>query len=74
MVKRLNQSRHSFTSYLLCFSAMQKYLQRIGIQPIAVGGHSLGELTAFCTVGAYDEKNPNMSGCHTGKSHVYVRG
>lgn len=42
----------------ICFVSLlwQKYLERIGIQPVAVGGHSLGELTAFCAAGAYDEK------------------
>lgn len=34
----------------------QKYLHRLGIQPVAVGGHSLGELTAFQAAGIYDEK------------------
>jgi acyl transferase domain-containing protein len=33
------------------------YLKRLGIKPIAVGGHSLGELIAFHTAGAFDEKS-----------------
>jgi enediyne polyketide synthase len=33
-----------------------EYLDRLGIQPTAVGGHSLGELTAFCCAGAFDKK------------------
>lgn len=51
-------TKGDIVSPAICFVSLlwQKYLQRIGIQPVAVGGHSLGELTAFCTVGAYDEK------------------
>jgi enediyne polyketide synthase len=33
------------------------YLNRLGIKPVAVGGHSLGELTAFQAAGAFDEKS-----------------
>lgn len=42
----------------ICFVSLlwQKYLESLGIKPVAVGGHSLGELTAFCAAGAYDEK------------------
>jgi len=32
------------------------YLQKLGVEPVAVGGHSLGELTAFYATGAFDEK------------------
>jgi acyl transferase domain-containing protein len=31
-------------------------LRELGIQPVAVGGHSLGELTAFHAAGAFDER------------------
>lgn len=31
-----------------------QYLQHLGLQPMAVGGHSLGELTAFHAAGAFD--------------------
>lgn len=31
-------------------------LNRLGIRPVAVGGHSLGELTAFYAAGAFDER------------------
>jgi malonyl CoA-acyl carrier protein transacylase len=31
-------------------------LENLGIQPVVVGGHSLGELIAFYNAGAYDEK------------------
>jgi enediyne polyketide synthase len=42
----------------VCFVSLlwQKYLQRLGIKPVAVGGHSLGELTAFQAADCYDEK------------------
>lgn len=32
------------------------YLQKLGVEPVAVCGHSLGELTAFYATGAFDEK------------------
>jgi acyl transferase domain-containing protein len=43
-------------SQAICFVSLlwQKYLQRLGIQPVAVGGHSLGELSAFWSAGVYD--------------------
>lgn len=31
-------------------------LRRLGVEPVAAGGHSLGELTAFHAVGAFDEE------------------
>ncbi len=34
----------------------KRFLNRLGIKPVAVGGHSLGELTAFHEAGAFDEK------------------
>lgn len=42
----------------ICFTSLlwKRYLERLGIEPVAVGGHSLGELTAFQVAGAYDEK------------------
>jgi enediyne polyketide synthase len=33
-----------------------QFLERLGVKPYAVGGHSLGELTAFRAAGALDEK------------------
>jgi acyl transferase domain-containing protein len=42
----------------LCLASLiwMRYLKQLGIEPVAVGGHSLGELTAFYSAGAYDEK------------------
>lgn len=34
-----------------------RFLRHLGIEPAAVGGHSLGELTAFHAAGALDEKS-----------------
>ncbi|MBU4261438.1 MAG: SDR family NAD(P)-dependent oxidoreductase [Proteobacteria bacterium] len=41
----------------ICLSALLwcKKLDRLGIVPVAAGGHSLGELTAFHAAGAFDE-------------------
>ena len=33
-----------------------RHLENLGIRPSAVGGHSLGELTAFHAAGAFDDK------------------
>jgi len=42
----------------LCLSSLlwMEKLDRLGIKPVAVGGHSLGELTAFHAAGAFDEE------------------
>ncbi|MGB8330961.1 MAG: type I polyketide synthase, partial [Polyangiales bacterium] len=34
-----------------------RFMERLGVKPAAVGGHSLGELTAFYAAGALDEKS-----------------
>ncbi|NNK41229.1 MAG: acyltransferase domain-containing protein, partial [Myxococcales bacterium] len=34
-----------------------EFLRRLGLEPSAVGGHSLGELTAFHAAGALDQKS-----------------
>ncbi|MBH8576298.1 type I polyketide synthase [Nostocaceae cyanobacterium CENA369] len=51
-------TKADIASPAICFVSLlwQKYLEYVGIKPVAVGGHSLGELTAFCAAGAYDEK------------------
>ncbi len=43
----------------ICLTSMLylQYLRRLGITPEAVGGHSLGELTAFYAAGVFDEKS-----------------
>jgi len=42
----------------ICLTSLlwKRYLDRLGIKPVAVGSHSLGELTAFHEAGAFDEK------------------
>lgn len=42
----------------ICLASIiwMQYLKRLGIQPVAVGGHSLGELSAFYAAGGFDEK------------------
>lgn len=42
----------------ICLASLlwTRFLARIGVQPHVVGGHSLGELSALCAAGAFDEK------------------
>ena len=42
----------------ICLASLlwRRYIERLGIEPAAVGGHSLGELSAFCAAGAFDEE------------------
>ena len=42
----------------ICLASLlwMKYLGHLGVEPVAVGGHSLGELSAFHAAGAFDEK------------------
>ncbi len=40
----------------LCSLLWVEKLRRLGIRPVAVGGHSMGELTAFHVAGAFDEE------------------
>ncbi|MBM3890003.1 MAG: type I polyketide synthase, partial [Verrucomicrobia bacterium] len=41
----------------ICLASLlwMRALAKLGVTPVAVGGHSLGELTAFHAAGAYDE-------------------
>ena len=43
----------------ICLASMLwfEYFERLGIKPEVVGGHSLGELSAFCAGGAFDVEN-----------------
>ena len=51
-------SRAEIASPAICLVSLLwlRYLQELGIDPVAVGGHSLGELTAFHQAGAFDAK------------------
>ena len=37
--------------------AMARYLMTLGIHPVAMAGHSLGELTALCLAGVYSPED-----------------
>lgn len=56
----------------ICFASLlwQRYLERLGIKPSIIGGHSLGELTAFQAAGAYDEKTLLCFAAMRGKAMV----
>ena len=51
-------SRADIASPIICFCSLvwQRYLAKLGITPQIVAGHSLGELTAFQSASAFDEK------------------
>lgn len=51
-------SRSEIAQPAVCMASLlwTRHLARLGIRPVAVGGHSLGELTAFHAAGAYDEE------------------
>ncbi len=51
-------SRAEIASPAICLVSLLwlRYLQELKIEPVAVGGHSLGELTAFYQIGAFDAK------------------
>ncbi len=59
----------------ICFASLlwQRYLNRLGIQPVAVGGHSLGELSAFQAAGVYDEKTLLIFAAMRGKAMAASR-
>jgi len=54
--KKLSETQ--ITQPAICFSSLvwTEFLSKLGIEPIAVSGHSLGELTAFYKAGAFDTK------------------
>jgi acyl transferase domain-containing protein/NAD(P)-dependent dehydrogenase (short-subunit alcohol dehydrogenase family)/acyl carrier protein len=61
--EQIDAWKHHLTQTEVCQPAIclasvlyTKQLQRLGIQPSAVGGHSLGELTAFWAAGALTEQ------------------
>ena len=49
-------SKTQITQPTVVFSSLiwSEYLSKLGIEPCAVGGHSLGEITAFYKAGAFD--------------------
>ncbi|MBI9090532.1 MAG: SDR family NAD(P)-dependent oxidoreductase [Desulfobacterium sp.] len=54
--RALSQTETVQPAICLCSILWFKYLQQLGITPELVGGHSLGELTAFCAAGGYGEE------------------
>jgi len=54
--KELAQTEIAQPAICLASLIWMGYLQKLGVEPVAVGGHSLGELTAFYATGAFDEK------------------
>lgn len=51
-------ARTEVSQVAICLASLlwMRYLSKLGIEPTAIGGHSLGELTAFYAAGAFDEK------------------
>jgi enediyne polyketide synthase len=52
----LRQTQHAQPAICLSSVLWLKYLARLGVSPNVVGGHSLGELSAFHAAGAFDER------------------
>ena len=65
-------TRANIAPSAICFASLlwKQYLERLGIKPTAVGGHSLGALTAFHTAGAYDEKTLLQFAAIRGKATI----
>jgi len=56
-VQALTQTEVAQPAICLASLLWLRFLERLGVKPAAVGGHSLGELTAFYAAGALDEKS-----------------
>ncbi|MGD9948755.1 MAG: SDR family NAD(P)-dependent oxidoreductase [Desulfobulbus sp.] len=52
-VKNLQKTRWQQPALFVLEYAMARYLTTLGIHPVAMAGHSLGELTALCLAGVY---------------------
>lgn len=55
-IKNLSSTRYAQPAICLASLLYIRYLSNLGIKPSVVGGHSLGELTAFHMTGAFDEE------------------
>ncbi len=53
--KTLSNSEIAQPAICLCSLLWMRHLEHLGITPLAVGGHSLGELGAFRAAGAFDD-------------------
>jgi len=56
-MRALTQTEIAQPAICLASLLWLRFMERLGVKPTAVGGHSLGELTAFCAAGALDEKS-----------------
>ncbi|MDA8242428.1 MAG: SDR family NAD(P)-dependent oxidoreductase [Nitrospiraceae bacterium] len=54
-MKTLSNSEIAQPAICLCSLLWMRHLEHLGITPQAVGGHSLGELTAFYAAGAFHD-------------------
>ncbi|MBW2686413.1 MAG: acyltransferase domain-containing protein [Deltaproteobacteria bacterium] len=55
-MRALTQTEVAQPAICLASLLWLQFLERLGVKPFAVAGHSLGELTAFRAAGALDEK------------------
>ncbi len=51
--ENLQKTRWQQPAMFVMENAMARYLTSLGIRPVAMAGHSLGELTALCMAGVY---------------------
>ena len=56
-MRELTQTEVAQPAICLASLLWLRFMNRLGVTPAAVGGHSLGELTAFHAAGALDEKS-----------------
>ncbi len=63
-------SRSEIAQPAICMTSLLwiRHLENLGIKPVAVGGHSLGELTAFFAAGAFDDRTLLRFAAIRGKS------
>ncbi|MFO7714683.1 acyltransferase domain-containing protein, partial [Desulfosarcina sp.] len=55
--KNLQKTRWQQPATFAMENAMARYLTTLGIRPVAMAGHSLGELTALCQAGVYSPED-----------------
>ncbi len=55
--KNLQNTRWQQPALFALEHAMARYLTSLGIQPVAMAGHSLGELTALCMAGVFSAED-----------------
>ncbi|MFH0725783.1 MAG: SDR family NAD(P)-dependent oxidoreductase [Pseudomonadota bacterium] len=55
--ENLQKTRWQQPALFVLEYAMARYLRSLGIHPVAMAGHSLGELTALCLAGVYSPED-----------------